>query len=114
MDTPIPAGHLRDNRAALQGPLDRSRFLAVRPAPAASAPARYHLNTASRRGVRVKRLVKSRHKSISKSGDHTHRTIVRPKGAAATSLTLHPSLATQGRRRDRHGDIAAPCSPGGS
>jgi len=43
---PVPTGHLRDNRAGLQGHLDRSRFLAVRPAPAAVAPARYHLNTA--------------------------------------------------------------------
>jgi hypothetical protein len=85
---PVPTGHLRDNCVRLQGRLDRSRFLAVGPAPAPSAPARYHLNTASRRGVRVKRMVKSRHKPISKSGDYTHRTRVRPKGAAGTTLTL--------------------------
>jgi hypothetical protein len=85
---PVLASHHRDNRARLQRCLDRSRFLAGRPAPTSAAPTRYHLNTAPRRGVRVKRMVKSRHKPISKSGDHIPKTCVRPKGEAGTSLTV--------------------------
>jgi hypothetical protein len=84
----VPASHLRDNRARLQGRFNRSRFIAGRPAPTAATPARNHLNTALRRGVRVKRMVKSRHKPISKSGDHNPKTGVRPKGEVGTSLTL--------------------------
>jgi hypothetical protein len=84
---PVPTSDLRDNRTRLQGRFDCSRFLAVRPAPTSAAPARNHLNTAPRPDVRVKRMVKSRHKPISKSGDQIPKNCVSPKGEAGTSLT---------------------------
>ena len=74
-----------------------------RPAPArlrSLAPSRHptidgdrpatgdHLNAPRRRGLRVKRNIKSRHKPISIPGDQTRRSATQIEGASSTPLTL--------------------------
>jgi hypothetical protein len=58
------------------------------PAPsAATTPASGdHLNAARRRGPRVKRNIKSRHKPISDSGHQTRRSATQIEGASSTAL----------------------------
>src|SRR5471032_3164725 len=60
----------------------------MRPSAATAPAAGDHLNAPRRRGLRVKRNIKSRHKPISKSRDQTRRSATQIKGASVTPLTM--------------------------
>src|SRR5450432_3361033 len=60
----------------------------MRPSAATAPAAGDHLNAPRRRGLRVKRNIKSRHKPISKSRDQTRRSATQIKGASGTPLTI--------------------------
>ena len=63
---PVPARYVRDNRARNQRLFDNAR-LVVRREPATSAGHRDHFQPANRGALRLKRMVKRRHKPISHS-----------------------------------------------
>jgi hypothetical protein len=82
----VPPCHFGNDRVGNQRRFNRARLLVRRPAPP-SASASDRLDTPAGGGFRLKLKVKSRHKPIPKSWDHTRPSDIPIEGVVGTALT---------------------------
>jgi hypothetical protein len=112
----VPARYVRDNRARNQRLFNNAR-LVVRREPATSAGPRDHFQPANRGALRLKRMVKRRHKPISHSDEEISSLNPRKphkQGGATTPLTLHPietfnRITAEGQRHNRIRGLTSTC-----
>jgi hypothetical protein len=86
----VPTGHVRYHGARRQSLFDDPRLVVIGETTSSPRSSNY-LKPTDAAGLRLKRMVKRRHKPISDSEiEHLQQSPTEPKGGLKTSLTIDP------------------------